>query len=77
MFRVLAYIGNTIHNDETVECVEYIFEDPIKMNNYLVYANNIMRDKEQYFSYVVEEVKIEKDLTEMDKHDKIDKNKEK
>jgi hypothetical protein len=66
MFRVLVYVGNTIHNDETVECIEYAFHDVSKMHNYLVNTSKLMHEKEKYFNYVIDEIKIEEkvDLSE-------------
>lgn len=64
MFRVLVYVGNTVHNDETVETIEYVFHDPIKMTKYLTDASNRMREKEKYFNFLVEEIKIEEKSVE-------------
>lgn len=62
MFRVLVYLGDTPYNDETVECIQYNFHDLNKMLTYINMANNKMHEKDLYFSYIVEEIKIEKDI---------------
>ena len=69
MFRVLVYIGDTIHEDETVQTIEYIFHDPIKMNMYLMNTSNIMRERGKYFNHVIEEIKLEENLVEKDEKD--------
>ena len=62
MYRVLVYLGETAYNDETVQTIEYSFHDLQKMLVYINMANNKMHEKDLYFSYIVEEIKIEKDI---------------
>ena len=62
MFRVLIYIGNTIHNDETVECIEYAFHDINKMLKYITSAEAKIKKEGKFFNFIIEEVKLEKNI---------------
>jgi hypothetical protein len=64
MFRVLVYIGNTIHNDETVECIEYAWHDATKMTKFLTSTIDKMQKEGKYFNFIIDEIKLEEKLEE-------------
>jgi hypothetical protein len=63
MHRVLVYIGS-LHDELDRETIEYCFHDPTQMVVYISKAEKIVKDKGMYFSYIIEEIKLEEEIEE-------------
>lgn len=62
MYKLLIYIGETIHNDETVSCIEYGFHSISKLTEYVNKVSHKMKEENRFFNYVVEEIKLEEKI---------------
>ena len=68
LYRVLVYLGN-LHDELDRETIIYSFSDPNKMVIYLTNAESTAKSKGMYFSYIIEELKLEENLVEKEEKD--------